>query len=512
MLEQFVLFNKISINHLNFNIMSKTKKDVFAIYEEIKDRILGVSDRNPEGIDGFLVSYYPSAMPINEEDYKNPWSPHMSSPNNVQPPVLSGEDSGIPDTSDIARSYKSLSNTCTLVDSKIEINEIYQAIESGGTISEAWELIIKGANVMPADPLQEAFQKEQFEKYYPRLRKTKKDEDGEDMEIDTKEYKAYKRFQDKYADALQDYATEYMIAMSNRQTAQLWGITGKRPLMKVNRALDEWASMGSRKHIEEAMDNLAAMGTDASAHMISEAKKLFEAYSIATKGVIPSTSKYVELFPSNWCDKEATGWTTYEYEWSKETENTKVETTSMAASGGVSVGLWSAKANVKFDKRKEHKDKQVNSMKIELSYKTVNIKRPWLRSLMFDLNNWFLVGNIKKGAISTGKMDQVLPRNGSSLWLPTIPTKLIIIKDVVIESKELCEHYDAMKKELSVDGSIGYGPFSLSGSYSNSTSTTKFEAETEGEKLKINGIQIIGVVSSLVQLSPKIDAPIEENS
>src|SRR5207253_1462385 len=155
-----------------------------------------------------------------------------------------------------------------------------------------------------------------------------------DVEIDTKEYKAYKEFEGKYQDALRAYATEYLVAMSNRQTAQLWGVTGKIPLQKVDRAWDEWVSLGSKEFIEQAIDNLAAMGTDAAAHMIAQAKKKFEAYRVATQGVIPVTSQYVEIFPSNW--SEVTdgndGWTNYEYNWSKKTETTDVTTSSFSAS------------------------------------------------------------------------------------------------------------------------------------------------------------------------------------
>jgi hypothetical protein len=159
--------------------MPEKKKDVFVIYEELKNRMLGVSDRNPKGMKGILVSFLPSGEPVNSKDFKHPWKPNMTSPNKVQPPPLPGEDPAIPDTSDIAKRYESLSNTCTLVDNKIRLNEIYQAIENSSTVSQTWELIINAANVIPMDPAQEAFQKRQFKKYFPRLRKTKIDEDGE---------------------------------------------------------------------------------------------------------------------------------------------------------------------------------------------------------------------------------------------------------------------------------------------------------------------------------------------
>ena len=486
---------------------AKTDKDVFVIYEDLKKSMLGISDKNPEGMDGFLVSFLPAGEPINPDDFAKPWKPNMTSPNKVQPPPLPGEDPAIPDTSDIGKRYEALANTCTLVDSKIQLNEIYQAIENSSTISQTWEMIIKGANVMPADPAQEEFQKKQTEKYFPRLRKTKKDDDGEDVEVDTKEYKAYKEFAEKHEDALVEYAEDYMIAMSNRQTAQLWGITGKRSLRKVDRAWDEWISLGSKEYIEQAIDNLAAMGTDASAHMIASAKKKFEAYSIATQGVIPVTSQYVELFPSNWCEEGATGFTEYEYSYSKTTKTTEDKKTSFAAKGGFSLGFWKAGANVSYDKREKHDNLEVDDLEISLSYGTVTINRPWLDTLLFDLNNWFLVGNAKKGSISTGKMNQVFPQTGANNWLPIIPKKMIVIKDLVIKSKQFKKHYDALNTDFKSGTSVGYGPFKLSGGYSHSKSNTKFEAESIGEGLSIKGAQIIGWVSNLVQMCPKIDAP-----
>ncbi len=466
--------------------------------------MLGVSDRDPKGMDGFLVSFTPTGQIINPDDFKNPWKPNMTVPTQVTPPE---DPDSLPDTSDIAKRYEALANTCTLVDNKIRLNEVYQAIENSSTISQSWELIVKGANVMPPDPAQEAFKKAQYEKFYPRLRKTKEDEDGEEYEVDTRKFKQYKEFEEKYLDALVDYATDYQIAMSNRQTAQLWGITGKKSLRKVERAWDDWVSLGDKAFIEEAIDNLAAMGTDASAHMIATAKKKLEAYSIATQGVIPVTSKYVEIFPSNWCEEDSEGWTEYGYEWTKKTITTEVSTSSFAASGGFSLGFWSAKANASSDKREEERDRTVDSLKITLKYGTAIVNRPWLDTILFDLNNWFLVGNTKKGCISTGKMDQVFPQTGADTWLPIIPKKLIIVKDLEIKSSQFREHYDALSKKVGGGGSVGYGPFKLKGQYSHSKSSSSFEAESEGEFVRIKGAQIIGWISNLVQFSPKIDPP-----
>ena len=287
--------------------------DVYKILSDIKKQALGISDTMPAGLPGIIVSFLPTGEPINPDDFTNPWKPNMTSPSTVKPPTpapaagaapaaAGTADTGIQDTSDIGKRYENLSNTCTLVDKKLMLSENYQAIENGASISQAWEIAITDANVMPLPPEQEAFQKQQRDKYLPRLRITIKDQDGSDLDVDTKEYKAYKEYEKKYNNAVRNYANIYLANMSNRQTAQLWGVMGKTYVSDVNDAWDEWTSLGNKQFIEEAKDNLAAMGTDAAAHMIAAAKKKFEAYRVATSGVIPVTSQYVELFPSNWAE------------------------------------------------------------------------------------------------------------------------------------------------------------------------------------------------------------------
>lgn len=482
------------------------QKDVFTIMAEMKRRVLGISDQKPQGMDGFLVSFLPVGEPVNPDDFKKPWKPNMTSPTTVQPPPEPGSD----DTSEIGKRYESLANTCTLVDRKIQLNEVYQAVPNSSTISQSWEVIINGANVLPLPADQEAFQKKIRDKYYPRLKKSIKDEDGSDIEVDTKEYKAYQEYSKKYQKAVRDYTTQFMVAMSNKQTAQLWGVTGKTYIADVDNAWDEWMSVGYKQFIEEAKDNLAAMGTDAAAHMLAVAKKKFEAYRIATQGVIPVTSQYVELFPSNWAETEVEndGWTEYEYSYNKETVTTETETTSFSASGGVSFGFWSAKANVGYEKKEEHNDKKVDGLEIKFKYAIVTVNRPWLDSILFDMGNWFLVGNHPKGSISSGKMDQVYPQDSdASAWLPIIPKQIIVIRDLEIKAKDFHEHYDAVKKDVSAGGSVGYGPFKLSGKYANSKSNTSMETEKTDEGLRIRGTQIIGWISELVTLCPKNDAP-----
>lgn len=475
-------------------------QDVFTIFAELKRRVLGISDQTPEGIKGFIASFMPTGIPINPEDYTKPWKPYLDKAPGETP--LTDEEMAV-----LAKRYESLSNTCTLVDSKLHINEVYQAIKSGASISQAWEIIISGANVMPLPPEQEEFQKKQREKYLPRLRKTIKDEDGEETDVDTKEYKAYKEYQKKYFNAVRDYSMQYMINMSNKQTAQLWGMVGKTYVRELHNAFDEWSALGNKQLIEEALDNLAAMGIDASARMIASAKKKFEMYKVATRGVIPVESSYVEMFPSNWASDSVEGWTEYTYDFSKQTTVTSHEKTAWEGKAGLSLGFWSFKANASRSEERFNEDFSSQKLKISFNYALVEINRPWLDTLLFDLGNWFLLGDYPKGSISNGQMNQVFPDTRAASWLPIIPQYIFVVKNLFIETEDIHNTYNSLVTKTAGGGGFGFGPFNLSGAYGRDTSKSTRVAEEEGEGLRFSGGQILGYVSTLVPLSPKLDAP-----
>lgn len=488
------------------------QKDVFVILAELKRRILGISDQNPKGIEGFITSFLPVGEPIFPGDFKHPWKPNMTSPTNVQPPAGAPpvDPSAPADTADIAKRYEALANTCTLVDRKIRLNELYQAIPNTSTISQTWEVIINAASVMPMDPAQEALQKTIRDKYLPRLRKTIKDDDGGDIEVDTKEYKAYKDYQKAYHKAQRDYTTQYMVNMSNRAMAQMWGIVGKSYIADVEQAWSDWNNLGNKQFIEDAIDNLSAIGTDASAHMIAAAKMKFDAYKVATQGVIPVTSQYVELFPSNWCETNVDndGWTEYTYDSKNKTVTTDDEQSGFSASGGFSMGLWSVGANVSHEHAEQHNDMVEDNLTISLKYAVIDINRPWLDTLLFDLSNWYLAGDFPKGCISNGRTDQVFPSTNSSTWLPLIPQQIVVIKDLVINSSHIHEHYDAVSSSTTAGGSIGYGPFTLKGQYHHSKNTTSLVAQKTDEGLRVDGPQIMGWISAIVhQVVPAMASP-----
>lgn len=98
----------------------------------------------------------------------------------------------------------------------------------------------------------------------------------------------------------------------------------------------------------------------------------------------------------------------------------------------------------------------------------VDIKRSWLDTSLLNLSNWFLEGDYKKHCISDGTMSQQLSdRNLEHIFLPYIVTSLILIKDLSISWENWQSDGQSRVDSDSSIGSIGYGPFAVSGNYSH---------------------------------------------
>src|SRR5262249_24060759 len=156
--------------------------------------------------------------------------------------------------------------------------------------------------------------------------------------------------------------------------------------------------------IEEAFDQTSAMGTDPSAHAIARAKQRFDYYGVLARGVIPDTSQYVEIFPSNWCEPDQfDGWTTYNYSATETNQASSSVDTAYGGSAGISAGFWNASANANHNERTEHNDLSVDGLEVKFSYALLNVNRPWLDTLLFDLNTWYLRSN-QPGAYHKGSI------------------------------------------------------------------------------------------------------------
>ena len=68
--------------------------------------------------------------------------------------------------------------------------------------------------------------------------------------------------------------------------------------------------------------------------------------------------------------------------------------------------------------------------------------------------------------------------------------------------RRLAQAYQQEKSSFSAGGSVGWGPFSLGGSYSRAKGSSSFNSTSNGQSITVPGMQIIAFVNKMVGKAP----------
>lgn len=104
-----------------------------------------------------------------------------------------------------------------------------------------------------------------------------------------------------------------------------------------------------------------------------------------------------------------------------------------------------------------------------------------------------------KGGISNGKIDS---SNKDGL-IPMYPVAFVAAKDIVIKANFSHEDEERIKESVQANTSVGWGPFSISGSYGYGHTSDHFHSDYQDGELRIPGMQIIAWVSRVIPYSTK---------
>lgn len=482
--------------------------DVFKILKDLELKSVGLDPQTNKMQEGYFISFRSVALPIHKEDFDNPYSPlgvnlekdipktDPSDPAN-SPKTGSGQmDENKIFTANIAKSQQSYLNAFLLTDNQLRMNSEYAVMPNANKVSDAWWAIITGANGIPTQSVPNP----DLQKALDAARAKLQDQDGNV----TPHYQAYMQFQDAYNSKLRAWHKAYAAAFTDPMKLQNWPIDGVSYEDDANQAMDRWIGLGFKEEIENALATLAAQGTDPAIALIDRAKKHFNNNLIEfqTIGEIP----YNIMLPSSWYDPDNDdGWTEYTSTDAHSESHYQASSTSYGGGGGFSIGLWSAAGSFNHVEQQSSLDVQAQDLEISFKYCAVDIERPGMVSALLNLKNWFLMGNYKKGCISDGTMGQELPQNDPT-FLPSIVTSLVLIKDLSIKWGDWKAYWDSHSELNSGSLCVGYGPFIVSGSYSHHGEQRNFTADSSGESLLAQGIQLAGYVSMINPLSPGHDS------
>jgi len=460
-----------------------SKDAVLTLYDDIKRRVLGMTDSQKEP-DGILYSMMQVGHPLNAEDFRNPYTPFTQAGPEETP-------------ADIGRRQQAAFYVSQFLDHKIRLESDFKLAPVSSKISETWRAIITSSSP-PVDGQQAP------------AAVLKRIEDARAYLMDPKtleptpQAKAYEKYRTKVKEARDNYTNAYLTAMTSPATAATWPQKGKNFIDDIHAAEKAWDTYGFRKAVEEKQATISSQGMSAIDATISFAREQFEAWQIASGGT-GATHPFTYVIPSDWAEPHAgdSGWHQYGYQETNTSTHHSESSSSWGGGGGVSFGFWSVGGTGGGSERRVHDEFSSSSLGIQMSYGIATIERPWLSTVLLNVKGWGLIGQ-QANCISTGDKFQKTPAAEAmeSLWLPSIPTQMVIVKDVRITSSGIQQFYDYVQKNSGGGASFGWGPFTVSGSSSWASSNTDTSCRMENGWLVVNGAQLIGYILEITPPSP----------
>lgn len=320
----------------------------------------------------------------------------------------------------------------------------------------------------------------------------------DDSEVETPLYQTYKIKRRAYNDALFEFVSKWSDLDLNRvEDQKVWQREGLRLQRAIDSAWDDW-NAANRRYVEMALDLLGSKLKNMVAHAITEANRRYE------QAPVPSgTGLFYPAypFPHRWWEESAQGWTQMRIKSDYGYLHTEQHTKSFSAKASF-LGLFTfgGKGGYSSDVRTETRES--TDVEIAMKVAVVDVLRPWLRTDWMKCSNWYLKDE-RAGSVSHGDARSL----SNTLLLPLVPTRVIAARDIQLTGNWSKETREEITRNLSSGASFGFGPFSLGGTYEQGDASKTMTSRFEGNTLKVDGMQWLGVVASCPPRAAPLDDP-----
>lgn len=384
---------------------------------------------------------------------------------------------------------------------------------SGAVLSKTYADLVTGANTH-TEPGQKDM--EMYNKAYNYLHpetttKNPFDDSVVTARTDSADYVAYEANMEDYISAIMAYRNNYNLYLDDLESKDAavaskadrnW--QAKEPsLANAIKAAQRKLGVGNAKFVEQALAILNTTINDGIRQALDSAREAVgDEHKFASS---LGSGKWLFSYPSpaNWTDPGNLNFTQLKISGGNTKTRSNSTEHSFSVDTNVSYGLWNVKASA--EGKFEHKNSSTDKDTVEISadIAKVNIMRPWFNESIFRLPNWS-TNLAEKGGISNGKLDST---NKSNL-IPMYPVAFIVARNISIKANFSHEDEEHIRQSAKTSGSVGFGPFSVGGSYGYGKSEDKLNSDFQNGEIKVPGMQIIGWVSRLVPNSPrgKVDA------
>jgi hypothetical protein len=454
------------------------------IMQAIYDNLFAAFTNPPQGFNGAAVSqkdktYLTLNWPgqqIDVAQFANPWSPSNPTGSTTATELFS-----------------------RLVDDSQSIYPV--ASPNGNKLSGMYKLVVNAQVVPPPlDPQAKAA----YDQAYALLTAdgTDYDDSGKPItvKVDSPMYSNYKRKLVAYNNAVVALMANYFqYDLTKPEDQRKWSLLGPTFQSAVQSALNDLQN-AQQTRIEDALSTLAQSSNNQVGQAFKQARDQFTMMQRA--GVADPTSVWWPSYaqPANWfAPNAASEWTNITVDSKSLKTEEHSDFTKTTASAHASWGLWNGGGE--FDKEDSHQSmsKDTSALTVSFKFARITIDRPWLNFLLFSLGGWSMGEAFGPGTISNGTREQ--PDNEP---MPMLSTSFIAVRELRITANWGHEDSSLVTSKLTTSASVGWGPFAVSGSYSNSTSDKKFASTFDGKTISNDGLQIIGWVNTITPSSPPV--------
>ncbi|MCL2412550.1 MAG: hypothetical protein FWC98_00220 [Bacteroidales bacterium] len=259
---------------------------------------------------------------------------------------------------------------------------------------------------------------------------------------------------------------------------------------------------GNAKYVEQALAILNTAINDGVRAAVVRAQE-----AIAEERQFSSStgdgSKWLLSYPSpaNWTDEKNPAFTELKISGGSTEVRSKGTEHKFSVDSSVNYGLWRVKLSAEGSFERRNSTTDTNSISIEAKIAKVSIIRPWFLESFFKLGSWSNNIAKTKGRISNGKIDS---SNKDNL-IPMYPVAFIVAKDIKIKADFTHKDEEHIKDAVSGKTSVGFGPFSIGGSYGYGKTQDSLKSDYQNGSITVPGMQIIAWVSRVIPFSPQED-------
>lgn len=365
--------------------------------------------------------------------------------------------------------------------------------------------ILKFSKVVHREMTEE--EKQKLEKFRGLLRETKKvkslasDEEKEVTE-DGPMLRAYNDKLAAYIAAALNYNNKRIAAQSasgesGKAAVADFSTNAELYRLQVKAARDAWVSGGYKNEVDEIN---AYIDQVTSRDMVLWKQALVE---LLNESVVNGTTQgqrfnYTTLLPGDFAT--AGGWTEYGVTHETVDHGSHSESSEWQASAGVSLGFWSFGGEAHGAASENTENLEIDDFALSFKLCQTLVSRPWFYPEFFANRGW----DLRTGE---GWMYDEMPSNGEPPPATQgkcvgYPTTILWAKDVRVSSAQFSSAYQAYTSEFGGGGSVGWGPFTLSGGGATREADTHMKTDATGQGLNVDGMQIIGFVNHLVGKAP----------